>query len=160
MTKQRQNTVTIRVRVGEAEIEVTGPKEFAEGKIAEFLKQQQTPQLPPTKRAGHQERIATNASVKQSSPAQLFNKCKPKSEVDKVLLAAYYLEKLRNQQDSTALEVRDLVKEAKRTPPKNPNDAINQNIKKGLMMSAGSRENKIAFMLTSDGEAAVEEMLK
>ncbi len=52
-----------------------------------------------------------------------------------------------------------MIKEAKRPPPTNINDSVNGNVRKGLMMTAGERENKIVFVLTSDGEAAVEQMV-
>ena len=54
------------------------------------------------------------------------------NDVDRVLVAGSYLEQIRNAQDFTAAEVRDLVKEAKWPPPINVNDAINRNIKKGF----------------------------
>jgi hypothetical protein len=76
------------------------------------------------------------------------------------LVAAYFLEKYRNAQNATAAEIRDLIAQAKRTPPTNTNDAVNQNIRKGLLMTAGDRDNKMTIVLTSDGEAEVEEMVK
>jgi len=51
-----------------------------------------------------------------------------------------------------------VIREARVQPPRNPNDSVNQNIRKGLLMTAGNKDNKMAFVLTSDGEAAVEDM--
>ena len=68
------------------------------------------------------------------------------------------MEKIKSQENFTAQEVRDVLGQAKRPPPKNTNDAINGNIKKGLIMSAGDRDNKMAFVLTSDGEDLVQGM--
>ena len=59
----------------------------------------------------------------------------------------------------TASEVRDVIREAKVPPPENVNDAINQNIRKGFMMSAGNKDSRIAFVLTSDGEEAASELI-
>jgi hypothetical protein len=94
------------------------------------------------------------------SPAQFFKGANPKTDNDRVLVAAYFLEKYRSAQNATSAEVRDLIAESKRTPPRNTSDAINQNIRKGLLMTAGEKDSKLAFVLTSDGETVVEEMLQ
>lgn len=160
MAKGKTSGVTIRVRVGDSEIEVTGPKSYAEKQIEEFLKK------PPTSIGGttasplSRPVAGPELTGKKLSPAQFFKKCNPKTNPDRVLVAAFYLEQVKNLQNFTAAEVRDQMKDAKRQPPKNVNDAINQNIKKGLLMSAGDKENKIAFVLTSDGEDQVKEMLR
>ena len=160
MAKGDRSAVTIRVRVGDSEIEVTGPKSYVEKKIDEFLKK------PPTSTSGttvshvSESAARTELKGKKFSPAQFFKKCNPKTDNDRVLAAAYYLEQVKNLQNFTAAEVRDQIKEAKRQPPRNVNDSINQNIKKGLLMSAGDRDNKMAFVLTSDGEEQVAEMIK
>jgi len=154
MAQGDSGPVTIRVRVGDSEIEVTGPKDYVEKKIEEFLKS------PPkaSTHASSQTVSTTEPAAKKISPGQFFKKCNPKTDVDRVLVAGSYLEQIRNAQDITAAEVRDLVKEAKWPPPINVNDAINRNIKKGFLMSAGDRENKRAFVLTSDGEDFVRDL--
>jgi len=144
----------MRVRVGDSEIEVTGPPEYVEKKIAEFLKQRpkQTTEAAPSKAS------IPAAPARTLSPAQFFKHCTPKTDNDRTLLAAYFLEKYRNAQSATAAEIREVIREAKVPPPRNPNDSINQNIRKGLLMTAGDKDNKLAFVVTSDGETAIEEM--
>ena len=39
MAKQKDFSVTMRVRVGDKEIEITGPNDYVEKKIGEFLNQ-------------------------------------------------------------------------------------------------------------------------
>lgn len=143
------------MRVGDSEIEVTGPAEYVEKKIAEFLKQ---PPSPAGREAGHQQVVVSKPSGKALSPAQFFKSCSPKTDNDRTLLAAFFLENHRSAQSSTASEIREVIREAKVPPPRNPNDSINQNIRKGLLMTAGDKDNKMAFVVTSDGEAAVEAM--
>ncbi len=158
MAKGRISDVTIRVRVGDSEIEVTGPKSYVEKKIGEFLKTAPaTSRTRTAPRSGHAAEPQVKA--KGMSAAQFFNKCNPKTDNDRVLVAGFYLEQAKNLQNFTASEVRDQIRDAKRKPPTNVNDAINQNIKKGLLMSAGDRDNKRAFVLTTDGEDRVREML-
>lgn len=154
MKKSSTLPVTMRVRVGDSEIEVTGPPEYVEKKIAEFLKQRpkQTTETAPSKA------ITPAAPARILSPAQFFKHYNPKTDNNRTLLAAYFLEKYRNAQSSTAAEIREVIREAKVPPPRNPSDSINQNIRKGLLMTAGDKDNKMAFVVTSDGETAIEEM--
>jgi predicted metal-dependent hydrolase len=159
MAKQSKSAVTMRVRVGDSELEVSGPKEFVEEKIAEFLKNSRQ-----TAASAHQHTTLplplADTIIRKMSLAQFFKKTNPRTDNDRVLLAAYFREKMQNAENSTAGEIRDIIRKAKRPPPKNTNDAINQNIKKGLLMTAGDRDNKIAVVVTTDGEEAIDEMLK
>lgn len=164
MPEERPANVTMRVRIGESEIEVTGPSDFVEKKIAEFLeRQKQAPVIPPVspgKSVSHSAiRTTVQPSHKVMSVAQFFKKVSPKSDVDRVLAAGYFLEKFENQDSFAASEVSETIRGAKIPPPKNTNDAINSNIKKGNIMPAGDKEGKKAFVLTSDGEETITELL-
>lgn len=159
MAREKSSEVTIRVRVGDSEIEVTGPKSYVEKKIEEFLKKpptsiSRTGVSPTTELAAGPE-----LKVKGMSAAQFFKKYNPKTDSERVLVAGFYLEQVKKLQNFTAAEVREHIRDAKRKPPTNVNDAINQNIKKGLLMSAGDRDDKMVFVLTTDGEDQVREML-
>jgi hypothetical protein len=147
----------MRVRIGDAEVEVTGPTEFVKAEIKQFM------QRSPLAHAQETGKTSPAATVPQQgkpkSPAQFFKMSSPRSDVERTLAGAYFLEKYRNVPNSSASEIRDVIKEAKVPPPANVNDAINRNIRKGLMMSAGDRESKMVFVLTSDGEGAVEQMV-
>lgn len=160
MAKGKTSGVTIRVRVGDSEIEVTGPKSYVEKKIGEFLKKPPTSISGTTASPVSEPVSGRELKGRKMSPAQFFKKYNPKTDNDRVLVAGFYLEQVKNLQNFTAAEVRDQIRDAKRQPPKNVNDAINQNIRKGLLMSAGDRDDKIAFVLTSDGEDQVTEMLR
>jgi hypothetical protein len=149
--------VTMRVRVGDAEIEVTGPEEFVTHQIKQFL--ERTPVRSPETIQPRSPASSPEHKLKPKSPAQFFKMSNPRTDIDRTLAGIYFLEKYRNVQDATAAEIRDVIKEAKVPPPTNVNDAVNRNIRKGLIMSAGDRENKMVFVVTSDGEAAVEEMI-
>ena len=99
------------------------------------------------------------ASGKRLSVAQFFKKLSPKTDVDRALAAGYYLEKFGQQHNFTAAEVRETIRSAKVAPPKNPSDVVAKNIRKGLMMTAGDKDGKMAFVLTNDGEEAVGDLL-
>jgi hypothetical protein len=157
MKRQKIASVTMRVRVGDAELEVSGPSDFVEAKISEFLQKRgasQSPAAEPSETSGRRAETMT----RPKSPAQFFKQCSPRTDNDRTLVATYFLEKFRNVENSTAAEIRDVIREARVQPPRNPNDSVNQNIRKGLLMTAGNKDSKMAFVLTSDGEAAVEDM--
>lgn len=151
--------VTMRVRVGDAELEVTGPHDFVEKKIAEFLKLTPMPAHISVTGAGTPPSTIADRKLKAMSPGQFFKTCNPKTDADRVLVGAYFLEKFGNAQNATVGEIKALISGAKRPPPSNTNDAASQNIRKGFLMTAGDRENKMTFVVTSDGEAAVEAMM-
>jgi predicted metal-dependent hydrolase len=114
MAKESKSAVTMRIRVGDSELEVSGPKEFVEEKIDEFLKKSrqaivsahQHTTLPPP-----------STNVRNMSLAQFFKKTSPRTDNDRILLAAYFREKMQNAENSTAGEIRDIIREAKRPPP-------------------------------------------
>lgn len=85
----------------------------------------------------------------------------PKGDVQKTLVIAYYLEKDRNLSPFNARDLEDGFREAKDTIPKNINQDVNENIKKGYMMEAKEKkDNKKAWTLTNTGEGVVENGLK
>ena len=80
-----------------------------------------------------------------------------KSETQKVLALAYFLE---HEQGLASFNVSDLesaFKSAREKLPGNLNDAVNKNIARGLIMGAsGKKDSKKAWQLTSTGERYVE----
>lgn len=151
--------VTMRVRIGDAELEVSGPQKFVEEKVAEFVTAQGSrrettgavPSLEPEP-VGH--------GNKTSTLAQLLKKVSVRSDVDRVLVAGYFLETVQGLQSFTASEIRDAIRGAKVSPPNNPSDVLAKNIKKGLVMQAGDKDGKLAYVLTTDGIEFVAEQLK
>lgn len=161
MAEKEQTSVTMRVRIGDNELEVTGPIDFVEKKIAEFREQQKATQSVGSEKGQlHPSTQISPKSAKGISMAGFFKKVSPKNDPDSVLAAGYFLEKFKNEEKFTASDAANIIKkEAKRQPPKNPNEAVNKNIRKGLMMAAGDKDGKMAFVLTSDGEEAIETQL-
>ena len=160
MSEEKPTNVTMRVRIGESEIEVTGPSGYVEKKVAEFLEKQKQVSVPSgVSSPKSTTSSAMPASTKEMSEAQFFKKVSPRSDVDRVLAAGYFLEKFKSQDNFTASEVSETIRSAKTLPPKNTNDLINANIRKGHMMPSGDKEGKKAFVLTSDGEEAIAESL-
>lgn len=103
-----------------------------------------------------QPQIKTPSTKKLSIKEFILSK-KPETDLDKALVIGYYLEK---NDDCSPFNVKDIengFRNAKETPPKNINDAINKNIGKGFMMEAkGKKDSKMAWELTNLGEQCVE----
>ena len=159
-------SVTMRVKVGDREIEITGPSDFVEKKIAEFLEKQGQSPAPGAaafkesagQGAGHVVQPAAHGG-KALSEAQFFKKVSPKTDLDRVLAAGYYLERFKQVQNFPSTEIADTIRLAKIAPPKNTSDAVAKNIRKGTIMPSGDKEGRMAFVLTTDGEEAVEAAL-
>jgi len=158
MASAQDQPVTMRIRLGDSEIEVTGPPDFVDKRIKDFLKSPPKPEQELLQSAGVPKHgAAPKEPGKRRSPAQFFKMVGAKTDRDRTLAAAYYLEHFRGQENFTAAEIKGLIKEARNTPPKNVSDCINGNIQKGLIMGAGERDKRKAFVLTSDGDDFVQE---
>ena len=85
MPKAGAEIVTMRIRVGDSELEVTGPQAFVERRIEAFLAQ--TPKLTAPVRLPQDATTAMPARThKGTSPAQFFKKSPQKASVGRVLL--------------------------------------------------------------------------
>ncbi len=162
MAETKKGDVTMRVRVGDNEVEVTGPKDFVEKKVQDFLDQYK--QIGPAPRGPSGEGApavapASTGRAKKMSVAQFFRKGSAKTDVGRVLAAGYYLENYGRQESFTTAEVARTIRLAKANPPKNPSEGMAKNIRKGLIMPSGDKEGKRAYVLTTDGEEAIQELL-
>lgn len=162
MAKNQKPNVTMRVRIGDSEVEVTGPSDFVEQKIEQFLQTKSKLTSGPVSQpvpSGQKHAAQPPTTKKRMAVAQFFKKAGPKTDVARALTAGYYLEKFENAESFTSTEIAQTIRNAKISPPSNPSDAVNKNIRKGLIMTAGDKDGKMAFVLTSDGEDAIDEML-
>lgn len=90
----------------------------------------------------------------------LFSK-KPVDDVQKALTIGYFLEKFRSIEAFNTKDLEDGFREAKESVPANINDVVNNNIRKGNMMEAKEKKDKLkAWNLTSSGERFVENDFK
>jgi hypothetical protein len=149
----------MRVKIGDAELEVSGPQKFVEEKVAAFVTAQGGREkagagAPPTPTA------TLDREHKAATLPQLLKKVPVKSDVDRVWVAGYYLETVKGLQSFTAADIKDAIHGARVSPPSNPSDVIAKNIKKGLMMQAGDKDGRMAYVLTTDGVEFVADQLK
>jgi hypothetical protein len=130
-----------------------------------------TDELPEIKRIveEHERRIAHLESpakekptkpVKQLSIKEFVLQKRPPTDLDKILVVGYYLERYRNVSPFIAKDLEELFIEAKEPVPANINDAVNKNIEKGYIMDAKKKDSKKAWTLTATGERFVENDLK
>lgn len=81
---------------------------------------------------------------------------KPRTEVERTLAIAYFLERIEGLASFTVDDLRDAYSRAKEPKPKNLNDAVNKSIRKGCMTEARERTGKLkAWIVTNTGEKLV-----
>jgi hypothetical protein len=110
-------------------------------------------ELPPT--------VPTHAPKREKpySAAELFASKTWCTEIDKVVVSAFFLERFGERANYTIEEIRACLVAAKVPLPKNVNLAILQAVQKGLMMEIPSQAApRKAWALTQSGERYVEEM--
>jgi hypothetical protein len=80
-----------------------------------------------------------------------------KSETQKVLALAYFLEREEGLASFNVSDLEAVFRAAREKLPGNMNDAVNKNIARGLIMGASEKkDSKKAWQLTSTGERYVE----
>jgi hypothetical protein len=99
------------------------------------------------------------APAKAYSAAELFASKNWRTEIDKVVLAGFYLEQFGSIQSYTIQEIRDCLVAAKIILPKNVNLAILQAAQKGWIMEVPSQSGtRKVWALTQTGERRAGEM--
>jgi hypothetical protein len=110
-------------------------------------------QLPPA------EPNRVPRSQKPYSAAELFAAKGWSTEIDKVVLSGFFLERHGGSESYTIEEVKNCLIAAKVPLPKNVNLAILQAVQKGLMMEIPSKSGpRKAWSLTQTGERYVEDL--
>lgn len=93
---------------------------------------------------------------KQSAKEFLLTK-NPKSEVQKAIALAYFLEREECLASFNVPDLEAAFRSAREKLPKNMNDVVNKNVAHGFLMEAkGKKDSKKAWQLTSTGERFVE----
>jgi len=119
----------------------------------------------------HEKRISALENLTKGSKSLTPSKAKslkefiieknPKSDVNKTLSIAYYLEKFENQNLVTSKDIAEGYRRAKEKVPKNVTDMIQKNIAKGFMEESDTeKENQKAWYITNSGERFVENDFK
>jgi hypothetical protein len=101
---------------------------------------------------------AALAREKDLSAKEFLIAKKTKSETQKVVALVYFLEHHQGVVPANVSDLESMFGQARETPPKNMNDAVNKNVARGFLMEAKEKkDSKKAWMLTATGEKFVEE---
>lgn len=85
----------------------------------------------------------------------------PKNDVQITLAVAYYLEHFEGNQSFDAKDLKIAYGKSKESIPRNINDKINQNVRKGHLAEASQKkDNNKAWYVTNNGEKCVENDFK
>jgi hypothetical protein len=107
--------------------------------------------------------VAGTSEPKQYSAPELFSAKNWNTEIDKAVLAGYFLERYSGLANYTIKEIRECLVSAKVPQPNNLSLAIRQALQRAWMMEVptGGGARRTAFALTQTGMKRVEEgMLK
>jgi hypothetical protein len=77
------------------------------------------------------------------------------TDTDKVVVLGSYLERFSSLQSFNIADLEAAFREAREPIPKNINETVNKNIRKGYLMEAGEKDSKKAWTLTNSGESFV-----
>jgi len=103
------------------------------------------------------EGVQSPARGKRQSAKEFLLTKKFKTETQKVLTLAYYLERVEGLASFNVPDLERVFRAAREKLPANMNDAVNKNIARGFMMEAKEKkDSKKAWYLTSTGERFVE----
>lgn len=95
-------------------------------------------------------------SVKPLSLREFLRERKPVTDVQRTLAIAYYLEHYERVDRFNADDLEAAFRKAKEPLPSNTHAFINLNIRKGHMMEAEEKKDKLkAFVVTNSGEEFV-----
>lgn len=155
-------TYRIRIRHGEHELEIEGDKEFVtqtysdlKGEVLGVAPAQRVPKTDT-------DEITPPEPTDEPGPslANFLKQKKAKSHADKVITIAVYLYRYRKHEEFTATDIERCYQEALLKMPKNINDRINANRRKGYIDITGSeREGLKTFRITREGLDYVEQGL-
>jgi hypothetical protein len=98
--------------------------------------------------------------TKPMSPKEFLKTKKASADTQKVLALGYFLEHHSDMSSFSVSDLEIIFRQAKEKLPKNINDTVNKNIKRGFLDEAREKKNsKKAWYLTSTGEQYVEREL-
>lgn len=90
--------------------------------------------------------------------AEFFAQLRPAQDVDKALSAAYFTDVFRNRSEFSAEELRQVLADAKVSPPSNVSLAVLRNAQRGLMAQKEKHGKRITWLITQSGIEKVKEM--
>lgn len=94
---------------------------------------------------------------KRTSLKEFILRGNPKDDVQRTLAIGYFLEKYRGESSFNVKDLEGGFREAKEKVPQNINDKVNLNIRRGYMMKAGGKKDKLtAWTVTNSGERYME----
>lgn len=101
--------------------------------------------------------VTTILPQKQISVKEFLLAKKVSSAMEKTLALAYYLEHIEHIASFNINDIVNAFQAARERVPANPNDMVNKNIAKALLMEASEmKDGKKAWVLTATGEKFVE----
>jgi hypothetical protein len=150
--------VTLKLSLGAFSIEVSGPQEYVDQKVTEFVgKFLPSPlrSVNPSESSAASNAITTDVGGKKLAAAEFLKRISHTNQQDRALALGYYLEKVEGLTSFTTKELLEASRQAK-YPFSNISESVSRLVGRGLMMSAGDKEGARAYSLTASGEQQIE----
>jgi len=110
---------------------------------------------------GHEAEQKGAVQVVEKDPAEFIKQESPKTDMDRVICACYYLTKHRKVRSITKKDLDGFFPEARMPMPTNMSDMINKNIDRGYLAPTGKLKKGLkSYYMTTEGEQFVETGLK
>jgi hypothetical protein len=129
--------------------------------LAALLSPSEAPAIARPGQAYPPTSVSRPTTAKPYSAAELFSSRSWSTEIDKVMLAGYFLETYSAATSYTVAELRELLLSAKVPPPNNLNLAVLKAVQKGAMMEVDAKTGeggRKTWALTQTGLKHIEDM--
>jgi len=156
-------TYRIRIRHGEHELEIEGDRDFVTQTYSDLKVEVLDVALAQRVPKADTDKVTSPELISEPGPslANFLKQKEAKSHADKVITIAVYLYRYRNIKEFTATDIETCYQEALLKMPKNINDRINANRKKGYIdLTGNEREGLKTFRITREGLDYVEQGLE
>jgi hypothetical protein len=145
-----EGTYRIRVKKGDFEVEVEGPKDWVENKFKELTAEGSS--------IGKKMEIQT-VDISGTLGEFLDQKGNPQKHTDVVAVYAFWLFRVEKMDSFNVRDIISCYEKTRKTKPSNPNMIINQNVKTHLFAEAPERKDGYkAWIITRTGEEYVKEL--
>jgi len=151
-----EGSYRLKYKKGDFEVDVQGDKDWVEEKFEELTKNGISAPI-----------TTTNASSQTTDPKSnlisvvefLKSKGSIKSHADRTIIFSYWLHHTENTTSYNAKDIERCYSDARITPPKNINDIMNKNQKKGYLMPASAiKDSAKTWVITQSGEDYVNQL--
>ena len=138
----------IRIKLGEAELEAEGDKDFVKKVVADWKKSIEKP--PPPAITPTKGRVSPRKEISAKTLKQFYEEKSPSGHQEKIAVFAYYLKSFEEKKEFSKDDINSCYTKARARKPKSISTAISDAASKYEFVERGSERG--LWKLTSHGE--------